>query len=288
MQKQHTTPAELAALVPAGWQTGHILTDDGICLHYTRTGSDKPSLLLVHGHMMSGVTWLRTAQALQADFDVIMPDLRGHGRSGDPTTGYTMDLLAADLHALITALALENPRVIGHSNGAEAVITLAAAQPDMFTQIILEEPPFMPPPAPDAPGYSAWYAGWLQGMQALQAETDFSVQLEQVRALAGPWLVGWDDADFITYADAQVRFRLAVNELMGGYSPRTTDADMLRQVTAPVLLITGQPFPPGIGDPVAAMMAALPNGQHQHIEGAGHGVHVTQLTAFLGAVRSVL
>jgi len=284
MHTTHPIPAELAALIPAAWQTGQRTTDDGMCMYYTRTGGDKTPLLLVHGHMMSGLTWLRVAQALAADYDVIMPDLRGHGRSGDATTGYSMDLLAADLLALIHGLGLAKPLVIGHSNGAEAVLTLAASEPGLFARVVLEEPPFNPPPAPDAPGYSEWYQGWVTRMQAMQAEADFSTQMAQVRVMGGPWVAAWDDADFIPYADAQARFRLGVNDLLAGHRPRTADPDLLKSVTAPVLLMTGQPT--GETDAIPGMIAALPDGTHQHFDGAGHMIHATQLAAFVAAVRA--
>jgi pimeloyl-ACP methyl ester carboxylesterase len=71
----------LSELVPAHWQTGSIEAHDGARIHYTRTGGQKPPVLLLHGVQVNGLTWLGTAKALEATYDVVMPDFRGHGLS---------------------------------------------------------------------------------------------------------------------------------------------------------------------------------------------------------------
>jgi N-formylmaleamate deformylase len=64
----------------AHWQSGDV-TANGIRLHYTRTGGDKPPLVLAHGVTDDGLCWTPVAAALAPDYDVIMVDARGHGRS---------------------------------------------------------------------------------------------------------------------------------------------------------------------------------------------------------------
>src|SRR5258705_435836 len=56
----------LSELVPAHWQIGTIEAADGAQIRYTRTGGAKPAVLLLHGVQATGLTWLRTAQALRA------------------------------------------------------------------------------------------------------------------------------------------------------------------------------------------------------------------------------
>jgi pimeloyl-ACP methyl ester carboxylesterase len=107
----------LAEFVPAHWQTGSVEAEDGTPLYYTRTGSEKPPLLLLHGFQVNGLTWLRTAKALETTYDVVMPDSRGHGQSGGVEKGMSWDILVNDAIALIDALGLKKPFVIGHSMG---------------------------------------------------------------------------------------------------------------------------------------------------------------------------
>ena len=78
------------------WQTG-IVDVDGLAIHYTRTGGVKPSLVLAHGFSDDGLCWTPVTQALEADYDIIMIDARGHGRSDAPESGYSpLDHAAED------------------------------------------------------------------------------------------------------------------------------------------------------------------------------------------------
>src|SRR5207244_10628335 len=88
---------------------------NGVRIHYYRTGGDKPPAVLSHGATDNGLCWTRLARALEPDYDVIMPDARGHGLSDAPESGYTSADRAADLAALIEALRLLKPTVGGHS-----------------------------------------------------------------------------------------------------------------------------------------------------------------------------
>src|SRR6478672_6710571 len=90
---------------------------NGITIHYRRTGGDKPPVVLLHGLMTNGACWTPLARALEKDYDVIMPDARGHGKSGVPDHGYRYDDLAADVESLIDTLGLTTPVVLGHSMG---------------------------------------------------------------------------------------------------------------------------------------------------------------------------
>ena len=106
------------------WYEGDVIAN-GVRLHYHRTGGDKPALVMAHGVADMGIAYSRVARALEGDYDVIMYDRRGHGLSAKPETGYTWQVHAADLVALIAALGLERPRVIGHSGGAAAAMRVA-------------------------------------------------------------------------------------------------------------------------------------------------------------------
>src|SRR5262245_28137227 len=92
----------------AEWTTG-TCEANGISVHYLRTGGNKPAVVLLHGLMTSGACWTSVARALERDYDVIMPDARGHGNSGVPDEGYLYENLAADVESLIDALDLANP-----------------------------------------------------------------------------------------------------------------------------------------------------------------------------------
>ena len=62
------------------WLSGDVAVG-GVRLRYHRTGGDKPSLVLCHGFSDNGLCWSRVAHDLEADYDIIMYDARGHGES---------------------------------------------------------------------------------------------------------------------------------------------------------------------------------------------------------------
>src|SRR5919202_2527380 len=139
----------------AEWFSGEVETN-GIRMHYYRTGGDKPPLVLAHGATDNGLCWTRVARALESDYDVIMPDARGHGLSEAPAAGYGTAERAADLAGLIRRLGLDRPAVAGHSMGAATTLRLVADYPELASCAVLEDPGFrmaeQSPPAPATPG----------------------------------------------------------------------------------------------------------------------------------------
>src|SRR6266436_978062 len=71
----------IAQLIPSHWTEGEV-SANGIRQHFWRTGGAKQPLVLLHGILASGITWLRVARALERAYDLILPDASGHGRSG--------------------------------------------------------------------------------------------------------------------------------------------------------------------------------------------------------------
>jgi len=87
--------------------------------------------VLLHGYCGSRQYWDAIVPLLSAEYDVIVPDLRGHGESPaseDPV--YTMELLAEDTAALLDRLQLEQAYLFGHSLGGYAALAFAQRYPD--------------------------------------------------------------------------------------------------------------------------------------------------------------
>ena len=98
--------------------------------------------MLVHGLLGAGACWAPVARALESDFDVVMPDARGHGGSSAPPSGYRYDDLANDVAGLIRALDLERPVLLGHSMGGTTA-AVAATRARLVRGVILVDPTFL-------------------------------------------------------------------------------------------------------------------------------------------------
>lgn len=103
---------------------------DGVEIAYAEVGTGRPTLLL-HGFMASAdLAWVRTgiAAALLSGRRLILPDLRGHGRSAAPQdqAAYPPDVAAMDQEALIAKLRLRDYDLVGYSFGARTALRLIA------------------------------------------------------------------------------------------------------------------------------------------------------------------
>ena len=126
----------------ADWTKG-TCEANGIDVHYLRTGGDKPPVVLLHGLMTNGACWTPLARALEKDYDVVMPDARGHGNSSAPDHGYSYNELAGDVIGLIDALGLATPVLLGHSMGGMTAAVVASQMPKRLRGLVLADPPFL-------------------------------------------------------------------------------------------------------------------------------------------------
>ena len=118
---------------------------NGIRVHYLRTGGAKPPVVLLHGLTGSGACWTPLARALERDFDVVLPDARGHGGSAAPPHGVRYDDLASDVVGLIRGLGLSRPVLLGHSMGGMTAAVVASRGAGLLRGLVLVDPTFLSP-----------------------------------------------------------------------------------------------------------------------------------------------
>jgi pimeloyl-ACP methyl ester carboxylesterase len=110
----------------------------GTGIEYQVTGQGRPVILL-HGFPDSGRLWRNQVPTLaDAGFQVIVPDLRGYGRSGKPAEieAYSLLLLAADVGAVLADLDIARAHVVGHDWGAALAWAIAALAPDSIDHLV--------------------------------------------------------------------------------------------------------------------------------------------------------
>ncbi|NTX50682.1 alpha/beta fold hydrolase [Myxococcus sp. CA039A] len=109
---------------------------EGFTLHYEESGQGIPVLLL-HGLGSSGVDWELVTPRLVNGYRLVVPDARGHGRSGRPAGAYGVPLFARDVAALCDALGLKQVHVIGLSMGGMMGFQLAVDRPDLVRSLVI-------------------------------------------------------------------------------------------------------------------------------------------------------
>jgi pimeloyl-ACP methyl ester carboxylesterase len=115
---------------------------DGFRLAYDRAGAG-PAAVLLHG-WPSDRTEYREVVPLLPGADVVVPDLRGFGRSDkhpvDPSTGYSAEAQARGVIGLIEELRLDRPVLAGHDIGSRIALAVARHRPDLVRALVLTPP----------------------------------------------------------------------------------------------------------------------------------------------------
>ena len=115
---------------------GRMIEVNGVQLHYQERGSGEP-LLLLHGFGACGNDWGDFIDRLAQDYRVIVPDLRGHGWSTNPSNRFTMRQSSEDIAALLDHLGLDRVKAMGISAGGMNLLHLATRQPERFEALVL-------------------------------------------------------------------------------------------------------------------------------------------------------
>lgn len=262
------------------------VTVNGLKLHYYRTGGDKPALVLAHGITDDGLCWLSVAEALAAEYDIVMVDARGHGKSDAPADGYTLRNLGSELAALVYALGLQKPVVLGHSMGAITTLVLAGLFPDLPRAIMLEDPPsfWMAHERPArSDDFIAGFSGW---MHSLKRKTHQEL-LDEGHAQSP----GWPEADFVPWANSKQRFDTKITGLIN--PPDLVSIDfpaLLGKITCPALFIAADPALGAASSPedILRIRECMPHLQVETIAQAGHNIRRDRYAEYMQAVRRFL
>lgn len=108
-------------------------------LFYNEYGSpDAPPLLLIHGSGGTGASeWKPVLDGLAEHFRVLAVDCRGHGKTLDPRSAYTFELLADDMAGFLRAIRIAPAYVVGHSNGGNVALVLTVEHPDVVKKAVV-------------------------------------------------------------------------------------------------------------------------------------------------------
>lgn len=187
---------------------------DGFDMYYERRG-DGPPLLLLHGGTGIGADWRLVFPDDPPDRHLVVPDLRGHGRSTNPSGPFTIRQCARDVLALLDRLGLEDVDAIGLSLGAKTLLHVATLQPDRVRAMVLvSATPRFPPGAKAAMAQytrAAFAALAPEALAALRARhVHGDAQLRGLYDLIASFAARDDDMAFDAAALGTIRARTLV------------------------------------------------------------------------------
>ena len=120
-------------------EVDHHYTQNGdVKLHYVSTG-EGPVVLFVHGFPDFWYSWRHQMEGLKSDYKVVAMDTRGYNTSDQPQAipSFALDILLADVDAVIKDLGVDNVTLVGHDWGGAIAWQFAANYPDRVNKLII-------------------------------------------------------------------------------------------------------------------------------------------------------
>ncbi len=244
-------------------------------------------LLLLHGFTGSAESWRPLLPGLAQEFQLVCPDILGHGKSDKPrdAASYRMEAAAADMVDLLDQLGVETAHLLGYSMGGRLAVFLALAYPQRFRSLVLESA---------SPGL----ADGAERGRRRQADEDLA---NRIMARGIRWFVDyWESLPLwasqsrlradVLEAQRQQRLQnepLALaNSLRGmGAGAQPSLWSRLNALSMPTLLLAGE-YDDKFRAIHAAMAERIPDARLAVLPGAGHRIHLEQPAVFTRAITS--
>ncbi|HEY8560885.1 MAG TPA: alpha/beta fold hydrolase [Pyrinomonadaceae bacterium] len=128
----------LADKVSQTWKFGEVKLKTGIRMHYAEQGDAQGiPVILLHGITDSWFSWSRVLPRIDKKYRVYAIDLRGHGDTDKPATGYAMKDFAADVVAFLDAKNITKATIVGHSMGSFVALQTALDAPERIEKLLV-------------------------------------------------------------------------------------------------------------------------------------------------------
>jgi pimeloyl-ACP methyl ester carboxylesterase len=226
--------------------SGRTETVNGMRMYYEIHGQGEP-LLLLHGFTGAGSDWEPFISRLPAEYRLVIPDMRGHGRSTNPSLEFTHRQSALDVFGLLDLLGIEKFKAIGVSCGGNTLLHMATQQPGRVEAMVLVS----------ATAYFPQQARAIMRQFTVDNMTAEEWKLMRQRHKQG---------------DDQIRALWSHgNGFKDSYLDMNFTPPYLSTITARTLIVSGDrdPFYP-VNIPVE-MRAAIPNSYLWIVPNGGHG-----------------
>ncbi len=243
---------------------------NGLRIHTQTLGTSGPAAVMLHGMIIGSLsTWyFSVASALAADMRVLLYDLRGHGLSERPPSGYGVRVMAEDLGCLIRKHALDHVTLVGHSFGAVVALRFAISHPEIVDRLVLVEPT-LPLTSPD----------WLDALETSSEETILDLFPPTQREILQ---LGGRRADRLAHQITSLgQETTLIDDLQA--DPDISDAE-LEAVKCPVLLCNGTDAADFTGSTRERLVRLLPNASLRMFD-AGHNVPLEAPQPLAEAIR---
>ncbi|MEW6125621.1 MAG: alpha/beta fold hydrolase [Acidobacteriota bacterium] len=217
-------------------------------------GEGEP-LVLLHGFSGCGSNWQSFVTDFVKEYQLIIPDLRGHGRTTNPSNTFTFRQSALDLFAMLDLLNIEKFKAIGLSGGAKTLLHMATQQPARIeAMVIVSCAPYFPDEARAI-------------MQAMTPDSHTETEWQQMR-------------EWHKHGDAQIRaLWTQAHHFKDSFDDMNFTPPLLSTITARTLIVHGDRDPFYPARLAIELYEAMPNAYLWMVPNAGHGPIFLEMTA---------
>lgn len=248
-------------------------------LYYEMAGDGEPALVFVHGLCSGAWNWEDQMRRLSSEFTCVAYDRRGHSRSEGNPENQSDRTQTEDLAALIRALGLDRPIVIGGSSGAVITTELLRTHPDLVCGAILMEPPIF---SLNPEIGQQLIADMAPRIEAAFAEGGPRAAVDVVyKIICGPY---WEQSDEALRNRARDNAEVLLPTLQREAANITTED--LKTIDTPVLVIGGDNSPTVHRELNRILVDHLPDVRFVEVEDSGHVVFAEKPSEFASAVRA--
>lgn len=236
-------------------KSGKILSVNGCDMYFEVHGAGSPVLLL-HGFTGSGALLTQLFNQLAKTHQLIIPDLRGHGRSTNPSNTFTHRQVALDMFALLEHLNIDKVKAVGLSAGGNTLLHMAIQQPNKIqTMALVSATPYFPEQA-------------RKIMQQFTVESKTENDWQSMREIH-------------VHGDEQIRtIWQQANAFSGSYDDMNFTPPFLAKIKAKTLIVQGDRDPLYPIEISVEMFRNIPDSHLWVMPGGGHvplDKHTTQV-----------
>jgi len=260
--------------------SGATVQVNGAVIYYELAG-DGPPVVLLHAGIADSRMWDQQFDAFAASHTVLRYDQRGYGRTA-PTPGTFSQ--REDLRALLRALDIARPALVGCSMGSRTALDFALRYPDQVARLVLT--------SPSVNGFR--YTGPPSPLRAEieRAETDGNLarvnELEIQMWVDGPRRRPEQVATWVRQLALDMNAIALANEGVGQEEPALSVEGRLRQLRPPALIIVGEEDTPQTRATAGWLMHYLDAAHRIDLPDAGHLPNMEQPAAYNAAVLAFL
>jgi pimeloyl-ACP methyl ester carboxylesterase len=247
----------------------------------TEVGSNKVPLIFLHGHGLNRSMWDYQKQAFRGSHRVVTYDLRGHGRSEKPGTGYGQEEEIKDLNDLLGVLRAPKAHLIGLSRGAGIALGFAASHPEKTTSVI-------------AMGAGYDFGRVAPDFAEQRTQTVSILRAEGLRAAKEHWLSlpifgpAMENEDVATRVDHLMLSYTGAHWLDETPPQNGSLADVVSAITAKTLILVGERDLAGFQTCADELAGKISGAEKREIPGAGHLLNLEAPEAVTEAITGFL